>query len=60
LALALDESAPAIARATALQELAAFLQPQSLPAIQAGLTATDPLLRRTAIEVLQAVDVAFS
>ena len=57
-ALALDESAPAIARATALQELTDFLQPQSLPAVQAGLTATDPLMRRTAIEVLQAVDVA--
>ena len=57
-ALVLDESAPTIARATALQEIAGFLERKSLPAIQAGLTSTDPLMRRAAVETLQNVDVA--
>jgi len=57
-ALALDESAPSIARATALQEMAAFLESESLPAIQAGLTSPDPLMRRAAVETLQGVEAA--
>ncbi len=55
-ALALDESAPIIARATALQEIADFLGPESLPAIQAGLASPDPLMRRAAVQTLQDVD----
>jgi tetratricopeptide (TPR) repeat protein len=55
-ALALDESAPFIARATALQEMAGFLEQGSLPAIQAGLNSPDPLMRRAAVETLQNVD----
>jgi len=57
-ALALDESAPTIARATALQEMARFLEQASLPAIQAGLASVDPLMRRAAVETLQNVDAA--
>jgi len=55
--LVLNEGMPSIARATALQELANWLEPQSLPAIQAGLKAKDPLMRRAAIEALQQVDI---
>ena len=57
-ALALDESAPSIARATALQEMAGYLGRESLPAIQAGLASPDPLMRRAAVETLQDVDAA--
>ncbi|MGB5560744.1 MAG: tetratricopeptide repeat protein [Sedimenticolaceae bacterium] len=55
-ALALDQSAPVMARATALQEMGRFLEQGSLPAIQAGLKSTDPLMRRAAVETLQNVD----
>ncbi|MFG0284248.1 MAG: HEAT repeat domain-containing protein [Phycisphaerales bacterium JB039] len=54
--LALDTDAPAIARATAIEELAGWLSPASLPAIEAGLAAEDPLMRRAAAEALRAVD----
>lgn len=57
-ALALDGTAPGIARATALQAMAAYLEPSMLPAIQAGLTSADPLVRRAAVETLQNVDAA--
>ena len=57
-ALVLDTTAPTIARATALEELAAWLSPESLPAIEAGLGATDPLMRRAAVEAVQHVDLA--
>lgn len=57
-ALALDKTAPVMARATALQELGGNLQPESLPAIQAGLKSEDPLMRRAAVEALQGVDIA--
>jgi Flp pilus assembly protein TadD len=55
-ALVLDRSAPGIARATALQELAGFLEPSALPALQEGLASSDPLMRRAAVETLQDVD----
>ena len=57
-ALAQDRSAPIIARATALGELAAFIEPDALPAIQAGLAAEDPLMRRATVETLKQVDAA--
>ncbi len=57
-AMVLDETLPAIVRATALYELAQWLQPQSLPAIQAGLAADDPLVRRAAVEAVQRIDIA--
>ena len=57
-ALVLDGSAPSIARATALQEMAGYLEQGSLPAIQAGLTSPEPLMRRAAVETLQDVDAA--
>ena len=57
-ALVLDDSAPAIARATALQEMNAFLEPALLPAIQAGLASPDPLMRRAVVETLQTADAA--
>ena len=56
-ALAQDESAPVMARATALQELAGYLGPESLPAVQAGLSSADPLMRRAAVEALQSVEL---
>ena len=55
-ALVLDDKAPAIARATALEELSAWLDAESLPAIQAGLAAEDPLMRRAAVEALEQVE----
>ncbi len=54
--LALDGSTPVMARATALSEMDAFLEPGLLPAIQAGLAATDSLMRRATVETLQGVD----
>ena len=54
--VAMDEAVPAIARATALEELARHLTPDALPAIEAGLGAADPLMRRAAIEALAPVD----
>ena len=57
-ALVLDATAPAIARATALEELANWLSPGALPAVEAGLAAKDPLMRRAAVEGLQHLDLA--
>ncbi|MCZ6605847.1 MAG: multiheme c-type cytochrome, partial [Alphaproteobacteria bacterium] len=55
-ALAADETAPPIARATALAQLGAYLQSSSLPAIRTGLRSDDPLLRRAAVEILEGID----
>jgi len=55
-ALAVDETAPPIARATALAQLGAYLQSSSLPAIRTGLRSDDPLLRRAAVEILEGID----
>lgn len=57
-ALAQDSAAPSIARATALEELASYIEPDALPAIQAGLAAQDPLMRRATVETLEQVDIA--
>jgi predicted CXXCH cytochrome family protein len=57
-ALALDEAAPVVARATALEELAGFIAQESIPAVQAGLGHDDPLMRRAAIEAIESVDPA--
>jgi tetratricopeptide (TPR) repeat protein len=54
-ALALDESQPAIARASALRLLGGYLSSRSLPALQQGLTSADPLLRLAAAESAQAI-----
>lgn len=58
MALAQDRSAPSIARATALSELGDHIAPDALPAIQAGLAADDPLMRRATVETLEQVDAA--
>lgn len=55
--LILDEGAPAIARATALSELSAYLSASSVPALRTGLADDDPLVRRAAVEALEPVDL---
>src|SRR5262245_14881289 len=52
-ALASDSAQPAIARATALRELAIHPARDALPAIQAGLGDADPLVRMAALEALE-------
>jgi tetratricopeptide (TPR) repeat protein len=51
--LAIDTSQPAIARATALRELATHPAREALPSIQAGLGDADPLVRMAALEALE-------
>ena len=51
--LASDVSQPAIARATALHELATHPAREVLPSIQAGLGDADPLVRMAALEALE-------
>jgi tetratricopeptide (TPR) repeat protein len=55
-ALATDATQPAIARATAVGELAAWLSPRSLEALQAAAGDADPLLRLAAADTLAAAD----
>lgn len=55
-ALATEDTAPKIARATALEELARYPGPTTLPAIKEGLRASDPLMRRAAIDALSNVN----
>ena len=52
--LANDDSAPSIARATALNELAGYLSPFSIEAVQKGLSNDDPLIRGAALDALEA------
>jgi tetratricopeptide (TPR) repeat protein len=54
-ALADDAAQPAIARATAVRELAPWLTPRSLPSVERAARDEDPLLRLAAAEVAQAV-----
>ena len=54
-ALAGDAAQPAIARATALRELARFLSAATLPALQAGVRDADPLVRFGATEAAPGV-----
>lgn len=50
-----DSQAPAIARATAVRELEAYLSPSSLPLISLALKDADPLVRGAALETLLAL-----
>ena len=52
--LILDQSAPAIARASALSLLAPYVTPASEPAIKAAIADPDPLVRSTAARALPA------
>lgn len=54
-ALAQDGNAPAVARASALDELAAHLSPASLAAARAGLADPDPIVRIGALDMLDAI-----
>lgn len=48
-----DPAQPAIARATALRELAPWLTPMSLPTVERGVRDADPLVRLGAAEAAQ-------
>ena len=50
-----DTQAPAIARATAVRELEAYLSPSSLPLVSMALKDADPLVRGAALETLLAL-----
>ncbi|MDT4290350.1 tetratricopeptide repeat protein [Methylomonas sp. MO1] len=52
-ALAQDKSQPAIARATAISEMAAGLTPEQLPILTQALRDADPLLRRAALQAME-------
>ncbi|MCQ8102596.1 tetratricopeptide repeat protein [Methylomonas sp. SURF-2] len=54
-ALVQDKSLPAIARATAISEMAARLTPEQLPVLTQALRDADPLLRAAALEALEQV-----
>jgi tetratricopeptide (TPR) repeat protein len=56
--LANDPDAPNIARATALTELAPYLDVDAYRAAQAALQSTDPLLRLAAVDLVSAADPA--
>lgn len=51
-----DQSLPAIARATALSLLPRYLTPESLPAVETALRDENELVRRAALEALEALD----
>lgn len=53
LVLLQDKSQPAIARATAISELAVSLTPEQLPVLIQALQDADPLLRSAALEAMQ-------
>ena len=50
-----DATQPAIARATALRELASWLSPESLPVVERAVRDADPLVRLGAAEAAQGV-----
>ncbi len=54
-ALAQDANAPAVARASALDELAAYLSPASVAAARAGLADPDPMVRIGALDMLEGI-----
>lgn len=54
-AIADDDAQPAIARATAVRELAPWLSPESLPVVERGVRDADPLVRLGAAEAAQGV-----
>ena len=51
-----DAAMPGMARATAVSLLGQSLSPQSLRAVESALTDGDPLVRRAAVSVLEAVE----
>jgi len=57
LALLADSEAPAIARASAVSLMRDYLTPSSLGAVEGALKDDDPLVRRAALTVLEAVDL---
>lgn len=57
LQLITDANAPAIARATALEMLSAYLSPDALSAIRAAVADPDPQVRRAAVDAIAAVDI---
>jgi predicted CXXCH cytochrome family protein len=59
LALAMDASQPAIARATAYSSLGAQLDQNSLMGLQQGLNDTDPLIRQGALSALELVPMQY-
>jgi predicted CXXCH cytochrome family protein len=52
-AIASDRNAPAVARATALTELASRVSPANIGAVRAGLGDPDPLVRIGALDMLE-------
>jgi tetratricopeptide (TPR) repeat protein len=52
-----DAESPDIARATALSQLAPYLDAQTLPALTAGLKDSDPLVRSAAVGLLERAPV---
>lgn len=54
IALANDSTAPSIARATALNELAQQASPEAIAAARGALTNADPMVRIAALDVLEA------
>ena len=55
--LAADTSQPAIARATAIDYLRNYAEPQQLPLIQSLLNDKDPLIRASAVRFLEVTDL---
>ncbi|MCH7666233.1 MAG: hypothetical protein IH936_09945 [Acidobacteria bacterium] len=53
--LAQDESAPAIARATALSQLQRYVSPVSFNVVRSSLKNADPLIRAAAVGVFEGV-----
>lgn len=51
-ALIRDTDTPAIARATAFSEIAAYLSPETIDVLSLGLADKDPIVRTAAVEVL--------
>jgi tetratricopeptide (TPR) repeat protein len=49
-----DQAAPAVARASALSELASWVSPTNIGAAQAGLQDPDPIVRIGALDMLEA------
>jgi tetratricopeptide (TPR) repeat protein len=57
LSLLADPETPAIVRASAVSLMPAYLTPASLGSVEAALDDDDPLVRRAALTVLEAVDI---
>ncbi len=53
--LAADATQPAMARATALSQLRAYLNPASIDVVRSGLQDSEPLVRRAALQAVEAL-----